>query len=245
MNWRRFFLEAVVIILGAVICATFANALAARERKLALVGTYGTTARPVQRTESPATTAVPATTIETATAPTTAAVPPATTTASTTATVTAPVAAPAIVGKPAPQVVPPAAAATPQRASRQEILKRFPPHPNDAYKEISGDDAMWLHQQGALFLDARRSSVYQQGHVAGSRSVSVWEVDVDDKVKKLLDEMQDQDQPIVVYCSGGACEDSHMLAQKLWGVFFTNVLVYKDGWPDWQKRSGASAVGPQ
>lgn len=243
MNWRKFFLEAVVIILGAVICATFANAVAARERKLALVGMYGNaTTRPAPRSESPATaTAAPATTIPTTTDTSSAAVSPVTTTAST----TAPATAPAVLGKPTPQAVPPAPAATPQRASRQEILKRFPPHPNEAFKEITGEDAMWLHQQGALFLDARRSSVYEQGHVAGARSVSVWEVDVDDKVKNLLDERQDQDLPIVVYCSGGACEDSHMLAQKLWGVFFTNVLVYKDGWPDWQKRGGASAVGPQ
>ena len=49
--------------------------------------------------------------------------------------------------------------------------------------------------------------------------------------------------PIVVYCSGGECEDSHMLAQKLWGVFYSNVLVYKDGFPDWQKRGGAIDTG--
>ena len=40
----------------------------------------------------------------------------------------------------------------------------------------------------------------------------------------------------MIYCSGGDCEDSHMLAQKLWGIQFNNVYVYKDGFPDWQKR---------
>jgi len=122
----------------------------------------------------------------------------------------------------------------------------FQPHPDKAYIEISGDDAAALHAQGVLFLDARRTSVYQDGHIAGARPFSVWEADVDDKVNRLFDERQDpasQNLPIVVYCSGGACEDSHMLSQKLWGVQFNNVYVYKDGFPDWQKRGGAVRTG--
>ena len=76
--------------------------------------------------------------------------------------------------------------------------------------------------------------------IAGARSFSVWEADVDDKVNALYEERSDpaeQNKPIVIYCSGGACEDSHMLAQKLWGIQFNNVYVYKDGFPDWQKRA--------
>ena len=96
-----------------------------------------------------------------------------------------------------------------------------------------------LHAAGALFLDARRTSVYEEGHIAGARPFSVWESDIDEKVNKLFAERsdpRDQEKPIVIYCSGGDCEDSHMLAQKLWGIQFNNVYVYKDGFPDWQKR---------
>ncbi len=79
--------------------------------------------------------------------------------------------------------------------------------------------------------------MYQQGHIAGARPFSVWESDVDDKVQAFFQEGRDQSQPVVVYCSGGDCEDSHTLAQKLYFVGFDNVLVYKDGFPDWQKRN--------
>ncbi len=34
-----------------------------------------------------------------------------------------------------------------------------------------------------------------------------------------------------------------MLAQKLWGIQFNNVYVYKDGFPDWQKRGGSVRTG--
>jgi rhodanese-related sulfurtransferase len=75
----------------------------------------------------------------------------------------------------------------------------------------------------------------------------VWESDVDQKVNALYEERSDpaeQNKPIVIYCSGGDCEDSHMLAQKLWGIQFNNIYVYKDGFPDWQKRGGAIHIGP-
>ena len=34
-----------------------------------------------------------------------------------------------------------------------------------------------------------------------------------------------------------------MLAQKLWGIQFNNVYVYKDGFPDWQQHGGAVHTG--
>jgi hypothetical protein len=35
-----------------------------------------------------------------------------------------------------------------------------------------------------------------------------------------------------------------MLADKLWGIQFNNVYVYKDGYPDWVKHGGATRKGP-
>ena len=94
-----------------------------------------------------------------------------------------------------------------------------------------------LHARGdAPFLDARRSSVYREGHIAGARPFSVWEAGVDDKVRAFFGEGHDPNGPIVVYCSGGDCEDSHMLGQKLFFAGFNDVLVYKDGFPDWEAR---------
>ncbi|HEY3204277.1 MAG TPA: rhodanese-like domain-containing protein [Thermoanaerobaculia bacterium] len=138
---------------------------------------------------------------------------------------------------------PPAAAgaASPARstsgASATGSGKAFPPHPDKPWIEVSGDDVAELFARKSVpILDARRTSVYRDGHIAGARSFPVWEADVDDRVKAFFAEGLNQSAPIVIYCSGGDCEDSHMLAQKLYFVGFDNVLVYKDGFPDWQKR---------
>jgi rhodanese-related sulfurtransferase len=136
---------------------------------------------------------------------------------------------------PSPAAAPPAAG--PAAAAGSAATRAFPPHPEKPWVEVSGDDVLSLHERGDVpFLDARRTSVYRAGHIAGSRPFSIWESDVDDKVKQFFNEGHDPSQPIVVYCSGGDCEDSHMLAVKLHMAGFDNALVYKDGFPDWQKR---------
>ena len=223
MSWGKHFLEAATLIIAAVICALVSNAFASRERKLVIVsgGQPPTAVRPaVQPPPVVQPTAVPD-----------SGGPPSSTT---------PVPAPVPATKRQPLQLP-------IKSVKAAQQKQFNPHPDKPYIEIHGDDVAYLHSKGALFLDARRTSVYEQGHIPGARPFSVWESDIDEKVNKLFAERpdaKDQNQPIVIYCSGGDCEDSHMLAQKLWGIGFSNAYVYKDGFPDWQKRGEPVHTGP-
>jgi rhodanese-related sulfurtransferase len=218
--------QAAILIVVSFVLALASNAAASRQRKMALVGWYPNATK----------VAIPA--------------PVVTTTAG--AAVATQTQAPA----PAPQALKPSKPATQQTMPpprkppppQPDILARFTAHPDKPYIEIAYDDVAALHGKGVLFLDARRTSVYEQGHIAGARPYSVWESDIDDKTRKLFDERSDpaaQGLPIVIYCSGGDCEDSHMLAEKLWGIQFNNVYVYKDGFPDWQKKGGAVRTGAQ
>lgn len=264
MKSRHPLVQIALMIALASVLALVSNAMASRQRKLVLPGAYPNATRVPQRTSSVATASTSPVAIPTATA-----APVATTTTMSpapgappmvipTATVERPAGVPAATATIAPKAVPaatttqpaPAVATTttapPAPPAPKPNVDRFVPHPDKPYVEISGDDVAALYAAGALFLDARRTSIYEQGHIAGSRSYSVWESDVDDKVNALYEERSDpaeQNKPIVIYCSGGDCEDSHMLAQKLWGVQFNNVYVYKDGYPDWLKRNGATRIG--
>ncbi len=206
--------------------AAVANLAASTGRKLAWVATYPRALEVGPPEAEPISPVV--------TAPVSAATPepPAATPA---ASAPAPAAATAAVTAPTPAAevpAPPPPAALPAA----DLVKSFPPHPDKPAVEIGPADVEHLYRAKALFLDARRSSVYGEGHIAGARSFPVWESDIGERVKALYEEGLDQKQPIVVYCSGGNCEDSHMLAEKLYMVGFDNVLVYKDGYPDWQKR---------
>lgn len=249
---KRPFLQALLLVVAASVIAVVANATAGRERKLVLPGFYPNALKVPKRpvdTPPPALseTAAPAVTEQSPAPgqppieiPTETIERPAGTTTATTGPAPTPVVTPSATATTAPAAAP---APPPVEAP---LTQRFPPHPDKAYVEIGGADVAYLHSRGALFLDARRTSVFQEGHIAGSRPFSVWESDIDDKVRALWEERSDpeeQNQPIVIYCSGGACEDSHMLAEKLWGIQFNNVYVYKDGYPDWLKRRGPTRKG--
>jgi rhodanese-related sulfurtransferase len=246
MRVRNPFVQSVILIVVAAIIAVVANGFASRTRQMKLVGFYPGALKvppvaPVRAAPPPRT----ETAVDVPVAPSTMTIAPVTDTVTTTApvvttTTIAPPVATATVAPKAPVVEKPAAP--------KVDLSKFQPHPDKPYVEIGGDDSAALYASGALFLDARRTSVYETGHIAGARTYSVWEADIDDKVNALFEERGDpaeQNKPIVIYCSGGACEDSHMLAQKLWGIQFNNVYVYKDGFPDWQQRGGAVKTGAQ
>jgi len=134
---------------------------------------------------------------------------------------------------PTPAATPPPSAVAPEAASAS---KDYPPHPDRPWADITGQEAVALHGRGVPFLDARRTAVFDEGHIAGARSLPIWESTVDDGIKGLFEEGYDLNAPLVVYCSGGDCEDSHMLAQRLHGYGFNNALVYTGGYPDWEKR---------
>jgi len=244
MNLRRFLAEAGTLAGLAVACALVSNALADRQRRLALRGDYPNATRVTARAAAPAapapapSAALPEPDGPAAVAPPGATVPPGTAPAP--AAPTAPQAAGAAKGEGAPAAP---SAAAPKADPSAELLARFPPH-GQPYAEIGGEEAAWLHGRGALVLDARRTKDYAQGHVAGARSFPIWESEqVKERVENLVAEGRDGRLPVVLYCSGGDCEDSHMLAQMLFGAGFENLLVYRDGFPDWLRRGGAVAAG--
>jgi rhodanese-related sulfurtransferase len=258
---RKTVLQTAALIVAGIVLALVANAFASRDRKMALAGTYPNALKVPPR-EVAATPSAMAPAVEPA--PVVATASPLPSTASTATQPTATAAITTVGLNPAAKnpaakspSIPPSTATAPATTSatthapsptptEDDPLKRFLPHPDKPYIEIAFADVKALHGRNVLFLDARRTSVYEQGHIAGARPFSVWESDIDDKVRKLFDERGEpaqQAQPIVIYCSGGDCEDSHMLAQKLWGIQFNNVYVYKDGFPDWQQRGGSVHTG--
>ena len=246
MNTRTYLIQTATLVAAAVLLAIVSNALAARERRMKLVGYYPNAQKvpapapepaPVAQSELPVENQLPVTGSQLPVATTTSTVVPAPP-----ATGNRQPATPSAAGNRQPSTPTTTSAVTKPAPPPPNPLAKFTPHDKLPYIEIPHADVKTLYDHGALFLDARRTSVFEQGHIAGSRPYSVWEADIDEKVAKLFNERQDPAQqalPIVVYCSGGDCEDSHMLAQKLFGALFSNVYVYKDGFPDWEKHGGA------
>ena len=82
-----------------------------------------------------------------------------------------------------------------------------------------------------LFVDARTRDDYDEGHIPGAASLPVGQFD--EHINAFLDR-HDIERPIVTYCSGRTCEDSHFLAQLLMDFGYRDVKVFIDGYPGWE-----------
>ena len=85
----------------------------------------------------------------------------------------------------------------------------------------------------ALFVDARTRDDYDDGHIPGAVSLPIGQFD--EMIDPFLDQY-DVEQPIVAYCSGRTCEDSHNLAQLLLDLGYSDVKVFIDGYPGWEAK---------
>jgi rhodanese-related sulfurtransferase len=101
-----------------------------------------------------------------------------------------------------------------------------------AYKLMSISQAGQLHAQGsALFVDARSSSAFEQGHVAGALNLEPFEFD---QWSRRVSQEIDSNQVIITYCDGPQCPLASQLAERLTWLGFEQVYFLKDGWSQWQ-----------
>ena len=91
-----------------------------------------------------------------------------------------------------------------------------------------------IYDQGhTVFIDARPLEQYEQGHIHGSIALPVAQFD---ELVESLFEKYPPAQPMITYCSGRECRDSHELAQQLVDAGYENVRVFIDGYPAWEEK---------
>lgn len=90
-----------------------------------------------------------------------------------------------------------------------------------------------LDAGGALFVDVRSREMFAAGHIPGAVSLPLGELDA--LVAAFAAEVP-RNKPIVTYCSGRLCQDSHTAAQRLMERGFENVVVFIDGFPGWMEN---------
>jgi len=83
-------------------------------------------------------------------------------------------------------------------------------------------------------VDARPAASYQEGHVPGAVSLprddfAARYADVKSKFE------EDKSRLIIVYCSGYYCKDSSTVRKNLADLGYTNIFIFKRGWPAWQE----------
>jgi rhodanese-related sulfurtransferase len=109
------------------------------------------------------------------------------------------------------------------------------PQPAEERKLQEIDSVTWakeIYDKGhVLFVDSRSQNNFEQGHIPGAVSLPLGQFD--QMIESFLSKHA-LDQPMVTYCSGRTCEDSHHLARLLLEAGFTDVRVFIDGFPGWE-----------
>jgi rhodanese-related sulfurtransferase len=128
---------------------------------------------------------------------------------------------------------------TPERASRTEAM--------DWKLFVSGhratiDEVREAVETGnAVIIDARGDRAYAAGHIPGALSLPGR--DYYGKGEALLAGVA-KDTKIITYCSGGTCQTSIQLAEKLRAHGgYTNVKAFYGGWRDWRNSGMTIEMG--
>lgn len=105
------------------------------------------------------------------------------------------------------------------------------------------EDPRYL-SEGIVFIDARREGAYQAGHIPGSYLFDHYRPDP--YLPEVLPACQFA-EIVVVYCSGGECEDSVFAAELLrgMGVPGERLRVYPGGIDDWSAHGLPVETGPR
>ncbi|NKQ40238.1 MAG: rhodanese-like domain-containing protein [Sulfurovum sp.] len=99
------------------------------------------------------------------------------------------------------------------------------------YGEIGYKEAKRIHSAGSgLFIDARGAKFYKKGTILGAINIPL---DRFKRMKRLLPNKQGS--KIVIFCNGIECEKSAKLAKMIVDLGYSRVMVYKEGYPQWQK----------
>lgn len=78
-----------------------------------------------------------------------------------------------------------------------------------------------------LLIEALPQKYYDDGHLPGAVRLNV------DETERAGDVAPDRSRPIVVYCAGVTCQNSHQVAAFLERAGYSDVAVYAGGKQDW------------
>jgi rhodanese-related sulfurtransferase len=99
-----------------------------------------------------------------------------------------------------------------------------------------------VENKNALILDARPAVFFARGHVPGALNLARDDFAAD--YRRLAPTLKTaQNQRVIVYCSGGECHDSRLVANALLSLGFSDVSVYTGGWDEWSAAHLEQATG--
>lgn len=93
----------------------------------------------------------------------------------------------------------------------------------------------------AIVIDARPAGDYRRGHIPGSFSLPFNRFS---QAGERFQRVFSPDTSLVVYCSGGSCNDSVVVRDKLLATGYLDVKLFPGGWKEWTHAQLPVEEGP-
>ncbi len=96
------------------------------------------------------------------------------------------------------------------------------------YSMVDVQTARSMHDSGAVFIDVRTVSSFDDGHIPGAYNIPISSL-----TASSLGKVADKGQDVVFYCYGISCDYSNKASSKAryWG--YQNVFYFMKGYPAW------------
>jgi rhodanese-related sulfurtransferase len=105
---------------------------------------------------------------------------------------------------------------------------------DEMWDTVTAEEVLKHVEEGtAIMIDARDPNEYEAGHITGALNLP------DHNFMESYQEIGDslpREIPLVVYCQGGQCDQSHSVLEQLKEFGFEQLFLYKEGWNDWKDK---------
>lgn len=113
-----------------------------------------------------------------------------------------------------------------------------PPDPGaeapDGRTTLGLEQALALYNEGlAQFVDARAPAEFVAGRIPGAVRMSPEDFASGQVPEAVVSGALSREGNVVVYCGGGACDASKLVARRLTELGYQNVAVFLGGWGEW------------
>jgi rhodanese-related sulfurtransferase len=89
-----------------------------------------------------------------------------------------------------------------------------------------------VEKSGVMIIDARPEIFHRLGHVP--HALPLPRDDFATYYQRHRDALEaSKERPIIIYCSGSACEDGLLVATALQDLGFRNLAIFSGGWSEW------------
>lgn len=116
----------------------------------------------------------------------------------------------------------------------QAVLPMEERHPGEVFLvPVAVEEVAEMAARGAVLVDARPRELYREEHIRGAVSLPL--AKAGEEVAAFRKRFP-VTVPVIVYCSGYGCRDSHELGARLIAAGYGEVLVYEGGFPEWRDQ---------